>query len=69
MKGLLRLDAGTVLPLFGILQRVIRVIMKFVRKGKMLFLKSLKVSMGSRPRKETSPPFSITALHINSLVA
>jgi hypothetical protein len=47
MKDLLGLDAGTVLPLFGILQRVIRVIMKFVRKGKMLLLKSLKVSMGS----------------------
>jgi hypothetical protein len=35
-------------PSFGILLRVIRVLMKSVRKGNMLLLKSLKVSMGSR---------------------
>jgi hypothetical protein len=47
MKGLPGLDVGIVPPLFGILQRVIIVFIKFVRKGKMLLLNSLKVSMGS----------------------
>jgi hypothetical protein len=45
MKGLPRFDAGTVLPLFGILQRVTKVTMKFVRKGKMFLSRSLKVRM------------------------
>jgi hypothetical protein len=47
MKGLPRLDAGIVLPSFGSLQRVIRVIMKFVIRRKMILLKILKVIMGS----------------------
>jgi hypothetical protein len=47
MKGLPGLDAGTVLPSFGTLQRVIRVIMKFLRRRNMMLFKILKVRMGS----------------------
>jgi hypothetical protein len=64
MKGLPGLDAGTILPLFGILQRVIRVIMKFVRKGKMFLLKSLKVSMGSEDLEKRPLHPSVSLLYI-----
>jgi hypothetical protein len=47
MKGLPRLGVDIVLLLFGILQRVIKVIMKFVRRRKKLLLKGLEVRMGS----------------------
>jgi hypothetical protein len=47
MKDLPRLSADIVLLLFGILQRVIRVIMKFVRRRKRFLLKSSEVRMGS----------------------
>jgi hypothetical protein len=46
MKDLPRLGVDIILLLFGILQRVTRVIMKFVRRKKFL-LKSSEVIMGS----------------------
>jgi hypothetical protein len=64
MKGLPRLDVGTILPLFGILLRVIRVIMKFVRKGKMLLLKSLKVSMGFKDLEKIPLLPSVSLLYM-----
>jgi hypothetical protein len=64
MKGLPRLDASTILPLFGILHRVIRVIMKFVRKGKMFLLKRLKVSMGSKDLEKRPLLPSVSLLYI-----
>jgi hypothetical protein len=51
------LDEGTFPPLFGILQRVIKVFMNFVRKRKKLILKNLKVSMVSGgPKKRPLHP-------------
>jgi hypothetical protein len=47
MKDLRGLGEDIVLLLFGILHRVTRVIMKFVRRRKKLLLKSSEVRMGS----------------------
>jgi hypothetical protein len=47
MKDLPRFGVGIILLLFGILQRVTRVIMKFVRRRKNFLLKSSEVIMGS----------------------
>jgi hypothetical protein len=52
MKGLPRLGVYIVLLLFGILQRVIRLIMKFLRRKK-LVLTSSEVRMGSGDLEKT----------------
>jgi hypothetical protein len=64
MKGPPGLDASIVLPLFGILQRVITIIMKFIRRRKLLLLNSLNIRMGSGRLEKRPLLHSVSLLYM-----